>query len=171
MFNVEVQEYFKTLDKLGETVERLHRQLATEAVNFSKERFRKQNWVDNTTEPWKPRKAVKRETKQRSQRGILISSGRLRKSIRVLYSGRNMIIIGTDVPYAKAHNYGYRGRVKQQVRGHFRTTRKGRVVRVKSHGRNMNVNIPKRQFIGTSAVLQRRLQRRATAEFIKALKY
>ncbi len=168
--NIELKDYFQKLDKLKDATEKLPTKLATEAVNFSKERFRQQNWVDTTTQNWKPRKRMKWETKKRSRRAILVDTGRLRGSIRIIYTGRNRIIIGTDVPYARRHNEGYRGEIKQQVKSHNRKTRSGRIVRVRKHERTLHVNIPRRQFIGSSLVLDKRLQRRTTAEFIRALK-
>ncbi len=168
--NIELKDYFNTLDKLGETAERLPAMLATHAKNFSQDRFRQQNWLDNTTENWKPRKATRNESKRRKSRSILIDTARLRNSIRIVYVGKDMIIIGTDVPYAKVHNFGFKGKVKQQVSSHNRKTRQGRTTRVRSHSRTIYLKIPKRQFIGNSAVLQSQLARLATSEFMKALK-
>lgn len=168
--NTELIQYFKQLDQLAELTNKLPNKLSRVAVNFSKERFLQQNWVDNNTEQWAKRKPVKNETKRRSKRGILINTGLLRNSIRVVYVDRNIAIIGTDVAYAKAHNYGFRGAIKQSVKAHKRTTRSGRVAKVKKHKRTINTNLPRRQFIGDSAVLRNRLTRYITAEFIRTLK-
>jgi phage gpG-like protein len=159
------------------------------AVNFSKERFRAQNWVDNLTEPWKPRgKNSWRKKAERPGRAILVKSGRLRRSIRVISITADRIVIGTDVPYAQAHNYGFRGEVKQTVKKHTRrrygrvsstniasrktTTRRGMIgeSEVKEHQRTINQNIPRRRFIGSSAVLNRQLERMITVEIIRAFK-
>lgn len=165
----ETLEYIQLLDRVSKTVSRLPQVAATEAVNFSKERFRAQNWVDNNTEPWKKRKEVKGESSRRAGRAILVNTGRLRRSIRKVSVTQQRAIIGTDVPYAEAHNDGYRGRVKQNVRSHTRRTKRGEV-EVKAHSRTMNMNLPRRRFIGTSTVLDRRLTRVMTLELIRAIK-
>lgn len=133
-------------------------------VNFSKERFVRQNWVDANTEPWKKRKPRKR-TKRVEKGATLVRSARLKRSIRKLHVSREVITVGTDVPYAKIHNQGFRGTVN--VKAHTRT-RDGKKVNV--NGFTRRINVPKRQFIGESAVLKKRIERLATAELIHAIK-
>ena len=99
-------------------------------------------------------------------------------------------MIGTDVPYAQIHNEGFRGNVniKAHVRKRYRNEKEGtgvystrtrkertrtkRVVdsghTVQSHTRK--INMPKRQFMGSSAVLDKQIERMMNAEFNKALK-
>lgn len=142
--------------------------------NFFLDRFRQQNWVGNTTEPWKPRKAG---SKRNSGRAILTDSGRLKRSIRVIRASWNAgVAVGTDEPYAAAHNKGLRKTVR--VGEHSRVasrkiatrySKSGRALKtgikrirgaghqVKSHNRKMN--LPKRQFIGDSPVLNNLIQR------------
>ncbi|MCD8440857.1 phage virion morphogenesis protein [Tenacibaculum finnmarkense] len=126
------------------------------AVKFSKDRFRQsqKNWVDTSQEKWTPRK--------RKRAGSLLvgpGSGRLKKSIRKISEGKYYVLIGTDVPYAQIHNEGGTIKTTARVRAHSRT-RKGRsqLIKVKAHTRQMNTKIPKRQFLGESAVLARRLE-------------
>ncbi len=160
-----LESFNRKMDAMTKDLGTLPRRLANEAVNFSKERFRENNWVDNTTQPWKQRKPIRGESTRRRSRNILISSGRLRRSIRVVSVSRDRAVIGTDVPYATAHNYGYRGRVTQRVRSH---ERKGRPVR--AHNRTIKQNIPQRQFIGESAALNRRLVRMIQADIIRIIR-
>ncbi|MCG8186700.1 phage virion morphogenesis protein [Tenacibaculum finnmarkense genomovar finnmarkense] len=124
------------------------------AVKFSKDRFRQKNWVDTSQEKWTPRK--------RKRAGSLLvgpGSGRLKRSIRKISEGKYYVLIGTDVPYAQIHNEGGTIKATARVRAHSRT-RKGRnqPIKVKAHTRQMNAKIPKRQFLGESAVLARRLE-------------
>lgn len=161
----ELTEYFNMLDRVSRVVDTLPRRAATEAVNFTKDRFKQQNWVDTTTKPWKKRKPVKGESRKRSQRNILVKSGRLRKSPRTIYADHNSAAIGTDVEYAQVHNDGFRGRVNQRVRSHTRNGKK-----VKSFKRSLNMNIPQRQYVGESAVQDARIQRMMTAEIVRAIK-
>ncbi|WP_370408967.1 phage virion morphogenesis protein [Tenacibaculum dicentrarchi] len=124
------------------------------AVKFSKDRFRQKNWVDTSQEKWTPRK-------QKRAGSLLVGpgSGRLKKSIRKISEGKYYVLIGTDVPYAQIHNEGGTIKATARVRAHSRT-RKGRnqPIKVKAHTRQMNTKIPKRQFLGESAVLALRLE-------------
>lgn len=177
---------------LRETVRQLPSIIATEAVNFSKERFLAQNWIDNTTEPWKRRKGSKWGKKsEKPGRAILVRSGRLKRGVRKISVSANVVIIGNDVPYARAHNDGFRGEVKQHVKQHSRSITKrgitkkkelkrstriewGRVKRgettVKAFDRTIHQNIPRRRFMGKSAALIQRLERVGTAELNRCIK-
>ncbi len=164
----ETRSYILTLDRVSKAVNKLPARAATEAVNFSKERFRAQNWIDNSTQPWEKRKVVKNESNRKSGRATLVDTGRLRRSIRKVRVSKTSAIIGTDVPYAEAHNDGYRGRVKQRVRAHTRTTIHGKV-NVKTHSRVINLNLPRRRFIGNSAQLEKQITRMMTLEIRRAI--
>ncbi|MBI9063269.1 MAG: phage virion morphogenesis protein [Marinilabiliaceae bacterium] len=183
----ETLEYIQMLDRVAGVIDKLPARAATEAVNFSKERFRAQNWVDNGTGPWPKRKPVKSESRKRSGRATLVDTGRLRRSIRKVSVTRERAVIGTDVPYAQAHNDGFRGRATQNVRAHTRKNREearsrdasgrykkkssaGGSIQVKAHTRTQNMNLPRRRFIGSSSVLDRRITRMMTAELMRAIK-
>lgn len=153
-------DHLKITNAVTNAIRALPNKLAAEAVNFSKQRFVQQNWVDNTTTMWPKRK------KTDAGRAILVKSGRLKRSIRKLAVYSDCIIIGTDVPYAKIHNDGFRG--VEQAKAHSRKSKKGKAYQVKSFTRP--INMPKRQFIGASAVLTAKLDRLATAELIRAIK-
>lgn len=142
------------------------------AVNFSKERFVQKNWLSNRREPWQGRKRPARGS-------ILVKSGRLKRSIRKLAQGNYYVYIGTDDPKAQIHNEGGTINKTVTVRAHPRKkeakrTRnaQGRYERrgaatthqVKSHRRRMNIKMPKRQFLGDSAILNRRIERFLSAE-------
>lgn len=102
------RQFWQKLDK--DLKNNLHRRLLDEAsiraLRFSKERFRQKNWIDTTPQKWKPR--------QRRDRGsLMIRSGRLKRSIRVLNKTATSVTIGTDVPYARIHNEG--GTIREKV--------------------------------------------------------
>lgn len=166
---IETREYILMLDRVSKAIDKLPARAATEAVNFSKERFRAQNWVDNNTQPWKKRKPLKGESNKRAGRAILTDTGRLKRSIRKVSVSNTNAVIGTDVPYAEAHNDGFRGRVNQRVRAHTRKTKRGNI-NVKTHSRVTNMNLPRRKFIGVSQVLDNRITRMMTAEITRAIK-
>lgn len=150
-----------------------HKQAATLAVNFSKERFVRKNWVDDSREPWKDR--------AREDRGsLMIRTGRLKRSIRKIKASRNSVTIGTNVPYAEIHNEGMTDKTVR-VRAHTRkrkdktvkrkdktVKRKDKTVKVKAHSRKMDM--PQRRFIGESALLQRRLERNLQKQLNNILK-
>jgi phage gpG-like protein len=178
---------------LRDTVRKMPSIIATEAVNFSKERFVAGNWIDNTTEPWKRRKTKSKWGKkaENTGRAILVKTGKLKRSIRKIMVSDSTIIIGTDDPKARAHNDGFRGEVKQHVKSYSRaktkrgiTKRKelkrstkiewGRVktgeTTVEAFDRTIRQNIPRRRFIGKSAALIQRLERVGTAELNRCIK-
>src|SRR5581483_10946138 len=75
--------------------------LGNDAVNFFLDRFKYQNWLGNSTEAWQRQKQIKGRN---NDRALLIRSGRLRRSIRITRITGLTAYIGTDVPYARAHN-------------------------------------------------------------------
>ncbi len=122
----------------------LPEQIGMLAVNFSKQRFVEQNWLYTTPQPWDKRKRDRRGGKAQQNGAVLVDSGRLKRSIRIIATTPLSVTIGTDVPYAQIHNDGFSG--VQSVKAH---TRKGKNVR--AHRRKMKM--PKRKFIGNSAAL------------------
>lgn len=179
-----------TLDKLEEVIKvampRITKAAGAEVVSFANKNFRMQGFQGKSFKPWQQRKGASNS----KGRAILIQSGRLRRSIRVLRVTNDSVVVGTDVPYARAHNNGFRGTVS--VRGHQRNrygkkkvgtgtystkTRRERqrtVTQVtgsgyvKPHTRTMR--LPRRQFIGRSPVLENNVRRVIAAEILKALK-
>lgn len=159
-------EFFEKLNKLdkGPFLRRTSNEAGIIAVKFTKERFRGKNWVDKQRNPWKPRK-------KKDKGSLLAKSGRLKRSIRKLSSGRFYVFIGTDVAYAQIHNEG--GEINQSVnvRAHNRGNgRKRKVHRVRAHRRKMKAKIPQRQFLGESALLVRRIERHMYKQVNKEFK-
>lgn len=155
------------------------------AVNFFKARFRAGGWYDYGFEQWKARS---QKAKRNKGRALLVNSGRLRRSIRISKLTANSVTIGTDVPYAAAHNSGANGTVN--VRAHNRRkfarnkvgtgklTKTGKertktmtsvsgVTAVRQHTRKMN--LPKRQFMGESRYLNKLIERKLTTMIKTAL--
>ena len=181
-------EFVKILDALAESIGDLPRMVGTEAVNFSKERFLQQNWYDTAPIPWPLRRHLRRGGKKRQQGAVLVDSGRLKRSIRIVSVSGTAVIIGTDVPYAQMHNDGFKGKenvkaYRQRVKAHRRKitvkTKKGgtkkKVVQVKAHTRTIaahqrNVDMPRRRFLGESAELNRRIEKLITDTFVEAIK-
>ena len=181
-------EFVKILDALAECIGDLPRMVGTEAVNFSKERFVQQNWYDTAPIPWPLRRHLRRGGKKRQQGAVLVDSGRLKRSIRIVSVSPNAVVIGTDVPYAQMHNDGFKGTEnvwahRQNVKAHRRKVKvkakkggtKKKVVQVKAHTRNIaahqrEVDMPRRRFLGESAELNRRIEKLITDTFVEAIK-
>jgi phage gpG-like protein len=138
--------------------------VGNEAVNFSLQNFRLQGFMGATFQPWAKRK--KAWGKKQRNGAILISTGRLRRSIRVIRANYDQVVIGTNVPYAKAHNEGSQLGIIQTVKGFSRKNGQS----VKEHTRRINQKIPRRQFIGNSPYLNARIKRSASFLFMKEIK-
>lgn len=138
--------------------------LATLAVAFSKERFVQQNWIDSSVEAWRPRSRKRRGGKRRQSGAVLVDSGRLKRSIRAISVSKNKIVIGTDVPYAQAHNDGVNTMVT--VKSHSRK-RNGKTCQVREYSRRMSM--PQRRFLGDSQELSARLEKLIISEIINAI--
>lgn len=102
-------------------------EMGVEAKKFFTTSFRNQGFTDVVLERWQQRKRQDRGNK--SVRAILVKTGNLRKSIRVINKNYKSVTLGSDLPYAEVHNEGLRA------------------------GRGRGFKMPKRQFIGDSRKL------------------
>jgi len=173
----EKQVFDRIKAQLNRAVKSLPKILGNEAVNFSLDRFKDQNWIGDSTEPWAPRKT---NNKKNIGKAILIQTGRLRRGTRIMSVGENKVVVGNDVPYARIHNYG--GKIARHersetfVRNRFkRGANKGKFKKGTSAGRGFTykagiATMPKRQFLGRSQFLIARLKRVGQAQLLKALK-
>jgi phage gpG-like protein len=140
--------------------------VGTEAVRFFQDSFTRQGFIDTGFVKWKPRSSKAK----RNTRGILMDTGALRRSIRIVSKGRNYVIVGATQPYAQAHNEGVDATVN--IKAHPRRvasikkmfdlkTKKGRKKKVtnsyaiRAHTRKMKLE--KRQFMGESAFFNKRI--------------
>ena len=97
---------------------------------------------------WERSGRVKREGGQ-----TLVETARLKKSITMDVTG-NTLTVGTNVKYARIHQLGGRIKKSATIREHWRIMTKafgksipGRNVLVRSHQRQMNINMPARPFL------------------------
>lgn len=152
--------------KMKTAITTLPKVLGNEAVVWTKESFNRQGWLDGSTQLWQPRKSRKRKF---AGKAILVQSGRLRRSIRVISTGQTSVVFGSDVPYAAIHNYG--GTITQAARsetfvrnrrGKGKGIRKYQFVKGTTAGRGFtfkerNIVMPQRKFAGNSENLVLRL--------------
>lgn len=169
-----MKDFLTKLNKLSKLYKKFPEMAAIEAVNFSKERFVRKNWVDRSVSAWKPRKQSpgwhsEAQKKAATRGSLMIKSGRLKRSIRKIKVTRNSVTIGTDVPYAEAHNEGAVINQTISIKTHSRK-RKGRIETVKAHRRKRKFTLPERRFMGESALLLRRVERLVQREINEILK-
>jgi len=178
MTKIDTSDFSRKVDKVLSAYRKMPNEIAAIAVEFSKERFREQAWLDVTKESWKPRKQRRKGGKNKSQT-LLVNKGTLKRSIRKVLANENTIIIGTNVKYAQIQNDG--GVIRESVhikdfeRKAYTRLRQGRketvrAHKVSSHNRQMNIRIPARPFLGVSYTLERRIYQHITASFMRALK-
>ncbi|MFZ4772356.1 MAG: hypothetical protein ACOYLO_19380 [Ferruginibacter sp.] len=172
-YNGKPYRFKKVAENYRGVIKRIPGVLAVVGVNFFKDSFRRQGWLDKRTENWKKRAPGAKRNKGRA---ILISSGRLRNAIRIAEKSFSRVVIANNVPYALAHNDGFKGTVtvKAHTRGKYKRvserykTKAGNertrsrkeqsaTYQVRSHTRKMNM--PQRQFMGDSAVLTRKIEK------------
>lgn len=184
---IDLSEYDRLTNKLNKVYPNLMAVAAAEAMNFSKERF--QRGVDIRDVPFVPRKS----NKDRG-RAILVGkgSGTLKHDVQVISVNENEANIGTTettVPYAKAHNEGFKGTVTVDAHTRIRTkkvketyvdrngktrnrtskqvdTGKGDIT-VRTYNRKMN--LPQRQFLGESTILDARIEKAVGGKIIDVI--
>lgn len=127
----EHKKILKQIEKWKPELDKIVDAMGILAVNHYTRSFANQGFTDETLESWKPRKRTERS--RGGNRATLVKSGRLRRSLRKLKVGSLAIKILTDVPYASVHNNGERA------------------------GRGKGFKMPKRQFVGYSGKLNRKI--------------
>jgi hypothetical protein len=88
--------------------------------------------------------------------------GRVVSASEVLVSTR-----GKKVPYARVHNEGLRVRGVRYVRGFHNNNfmGRGKRVQIKPHTRKVDFTMPKRQFMGWGALVEKRMRDRLILNF------
>ncbi|RMF46261.1 MAG: hypothetical protein D6751_05455 [Deltaproteobacteria bacterium] len=133
------------------------------ALNFYKDSWRRQGYIDTRFRRWAPRQDPDQG------RAILIGkgSGRLRRSLR-LRTGSDWWEVRTDVPYAKIHNEG--GTIRQVPTPRQRKFFWARYKRTGDAkwkrfalAKELRITIPQRQFMdipgqGLSPFLEKRIR-------------
>jgi len=146
-FQKHLKEKEQQLKKAME--ETIPRKVANKAVLHFKKSFQDEGFTDAGLQKWKEvkrRENPKRADLAKAKLPILTGTGNLGRSIKATHEPGKVTVF-SDVPYAAAHNEG--------------TT---------NAGRNRNVTIPKRQFIGKSETLEKEIERVIVDELGKILK-
>jgi phage gpG-like protein len=158
------------------------------AVDWYKDSFKNQGFTDNVLVPWKPRRGAAGRDK------TLVHTANLRDSLRYRAVGNTVVVFtgGESADYARIHNRGGTIAVTPRMRRFFwamhakagggvrsgrSSTRLSRAnqaqaqaaIKWKRMALSKKITIPKRQFIGESAGLRRRISTRIVSRFNQIL--
>lgn len=141
--------------------------VAETATEFFKNSFITRSW-DGT--PWQTLSPKYDAKKTRGKGRILRVSGNLEASIRpsTVTPGKVVISAGNEkVPYARVHNEGLRIAGTRNIRPYTNTNFMGkeRLQPIKAHTRSVNYQMPKRQFMGHSYLLNPELREKLNKYF------
>lgn len=142
------------IKKFQQNLKRARNMAGNMAVRHFKESFRNEGFTDQSLEKWTEVQrripgtlAYETATGAARTRGILRGKGIMVNSIKVLQSSEYKVVIGVaGVPYAPYHNDGAKW-TQRKVFG--KPMREAKAV-----------EIPKRQFIGNSKVLEQNIDKR-----------
>jgi|SRR5690606_22293235 len=167
-----IEQFFSEFTRKVEAVQqRLPDILGTEVVNSAADNFKDESYFGDK---WPKRKDKK------NTRKLLVKTGTLHRSPRIIRSQPGLVVVGSDVPYAAIHNNGGNinraARSETFVRNRYRTgKRKGMFKRGTTKGqgltfRNYSINMPVRKFLGPHPKLKQNLQDIIKDEFTKEFK-
>jgi len=153
-------------------------------VQHSNQAFVLGGWTDDSFEPWTPIQSKKAKDEGRA---ILVLTGRLRRSIRVINTTVDSVTVGTNVPYAKIHNEG--GTALHYAHGQIlnfdhaptngrwrfgkaRTVQQQRGIKTirRASFKEYTTKMPQRKFLGNSRRLTRDISTMFTTDITNAFK-
>lgn len=141
--------------------------ISSTAIEYYKERFTAKNWDGKAWPQYGARRKLAGKSVREPRRGsLMMRSNNLFASIRESVNTPQRVRISAGsgkVPYARIHNEGsyMTQRVGTYTNNNFMG--KGKPVSIKAHSRSMNM--PKRQYMGHSAVLNQRIINRLKIMF------
>ena len=174
MSNQIVDDLNKKKEALIKILHDAPREVGSMAVKHFKDNFVNQSFDGK---PWDKRKKDRAKDKGRA---ILVKSGTLKRSIRIISADTKEIVIGTDVVYAQIHNEGgtivqpprtesflrnrneentfYKsGKNKGLAKGIKGRFRKGKTAGDGFSFKERTIKIPQRQFMGESVELTKKV--------------
>ena len=175
----------------AEAIERTYSKMLLIAATDAKAHFVKsfinEGFTDETLDKWKPRKGKLRSLGAYALgKKTLTKTGKLRRSIKFTIGSKSAKVYTSGVIYAAIHNEGGTinkgvryGDVHHDISGRFTSkTHKNAETgkREKAHStRNVHfkkhsIQMPKRQFIGNSKILERRTQAKLIAQLKTAIR-
>lgn len=168
-----IQEYFREFQRKVDAVQqRLPAIIGTEVVNSALDNFRSESYFG---EKWQPRKDKK------NKRKLLIKTGALQRSPRVITSMIGHVTVGSDIEYASVHNNGETinraARSETFVRNRYKTGDKGKMFggmgafkkgTTPGQGQTYKAysySMPTRKFLGPHPKLKRHLEQEIKKEY------
>lgn len=135
-FNQNAKILFKQAKKFEKEFNTLRDIMGVEALKHFNKSWRDQGFTDDNLKRWDQRKKARNGRDKGRGRAILVKSGALRRSLSKKNAGRMAVFITSPLPYANVHNEGLRA------------------------GRGRGFKMPKRQFVGYSHVLMRKIEQK-----------
>ena len=149
-------------ERLRKLVQTLPREVGEIIVNNTLDNFKNES-LDGVK--WVPRKDNSSDGERKGRRGLLIGTGQLRRSIRVIRIGNNSVVVGSEVPYAKIQNQGgtTHPSITEKSRkffwAMFEKTKNAKWKRMAlTEETNFTVNIPARPFLKVTPTLKRKIE-------------
>jgi len=191
MNDIDIPDFFNELKSI---IIDANRYAQVTGVNFFKQNFRRQGFLNNSLEPWR------KKSSNTSNSLILVQSGRLRDSLHAESNRPDRIVfMPGDLPYADIHNNGGKIAVTAKMKRYFwylynksigkqkgRKKKNGELREDKANARYSQlaefyksmalkkvgsyIQIPKRQYIGESASLMKQLDQWLEQEIDKRFK-
>lgn len=173
-----IDAFFQNFLRKVEAVnQRLPDIVGTEVINSTLDNFKDEAFFG---EKWPARKDKK------NKRKLLVKSGALQRSPRVVRSQPGLVSFGSDLPYASIHNNGGEinraARSETFIRNRYKTGKKGKMfggMGAFSKGttpgqgqtyKASSYNMPMRKFLGSHPKLKVKLEQIIKDEFITELK-
>lgn len=148
------------LKKVEDFFQKLPAHIVSKYRLFVNNNFKQEGFEDDTLEKWPLRSKQDKNEKKRGKRNLLVKSGALRRSIEVKIlkeAAGSVVVVSSDMPYAKIHNEGLQVSYTAKVKAHNRVSSKGKSYKVSAHSRKVNFKMPKRQFMGLSSAFDKEL--------------
>ncbi|SMG35597.1 phage virion morphogenesis protein [Sphingobacterium psychroaquaticum] len=167
-----IEQFFHAFQqKIEQAQQRLPDIIGTEVLNSALDNFRDESFFGDK---WPARKDKK------NTRKLLVKTGALQRSPRVIRSQPGLVTVGSDVPYASVHNNGEEisrnARSETFIRNrHTKGKKKGLFSRGITRGQGFSFkaytySMPRRRFFGAHPKLKEHLQQIIKEEFQNALK-
>lgn len=158
---MEIKTDLPDFSQIGKTlIDDARRYAQVHCLNFFKDSFRKQGYTDHNFQAWDTRVSPD----YRPGGALLISSSFLLESLQVISGNKYQLVFGSYAPYSEIHNDG--GVLKVHVTAKsrkffwymYKKTQDEKWKRMALMKKDMmEIKIPKRQFIGESAVMMEEL--------------
>ncbi len=161
-----IDAFFADFTRRVEEVKRILPDIVgTEVVNSAQDNFRTESFFG---EKWPARKDKK------NKRKLLVKTGALQRSPRIIQSMPGLVSVGSDVPYAEVHNEGgvinRSARSETFIRNRYKTGKKGEMFggmgafrKGTTAGKGQtykaySYSMPMRKFLGNHPKLKRHLE-------------